>query len=107
MLLFAPFFGMTFILLSNSYCYQTQVQLLAAQESNTERQVLGKRKDGFTEEAGNPGEMVDSRPKEPASHSPGFARRFYRERRKGLCAEERAVGAWSARGHPSDWLVVR
>ena len=49
--------------------------------------MLGKKKDSFIEEASNPGEKVDSCPKEPAPNSPGFARRLYKEKRKGLCAE--------------------
>lgn len=50
---------------TDSICYWTQVQLFIAQEPNTKRQVLGKRKDTFIEEASNPGEKVDSCPKEP------------------------------------------
>ena len=37
-----------------------QIQLLITQEFNTESQVLGKRKDSFAVETGNPGEKVDS-----------------------------------------------
>ena len=69
--------------------------------------MLGKRKDSFIEEAGSPGEKTDSCPKGPSPHSLGFAQRFYREKRKGLRAGERHVGAWSAHGPSSDWLVVR
>ena len=50
--------------------------------------MLGKRKDSFIEEASNSGEKVDSCPKEPIIHSPGFAQRLYREKRKGLHARE-------------------
>ena len=39
--------------------------LLVTQESNVERQVSGKRKENFMEEAGSPGEKVGSCPKEP------------------------------------------
>ena len=63
-------------------CYRTQVQLLIPQKSKTERQVLCKRKYSFFEEAGHPGEKMDSCPKEPTLNSPGFARRLYREKRK-------------------------
>ena len=48
--------------------YQTQVQLFVAQEINIERQVLGKRKDSFLEEASNSEKKVDSCPKEPTHH---------------------------------------
>ena len=61
---------------ANWACYQTQVQLLAVQESNTERQVLGKRKDSFIEETGNPGEKVDSCPKEPTPSCPSGGKSF-------------------------------
>ena len=53
--------------------------------------MLGERKDSFTEEAGNPGEKVDSCPKEPTPNSPGFAWRLYREKRKGLHAREGVI----------------
>ena len=45
-------------------CYQTQVWLLVAQHPNTEKQVVSRRKDSFFEEGGNPGEEVDSCPKD-------------------------------------------
>lgn len=51
-----------------SSCYQTQVWLLLTQESKTERRVLARGKDRYIEEADNPGEQVDSCPKEPTSH---------------------------------------
>lgn len=57
---------------------------------------MGKRKDSFIEEASTPGEKMDSCPKEPATPFPGFAWGLYMEKRKGLCAEERVVGVWSA-----------
>lgn len=41
------------------------VWLLVAQVSNTERQILAKRKHSFIEETGNPGERVGLGPKEP------------------------------------------
>ena len=50
------------------YCYLTQVGLLIAQESNTERQILGKRKDSFIEKAGNPREKADSCPRDSSPH---------------------------------------
>ena len=53
--------------------------------------MLGKRKDSFIEEAGNPGEKEDSCPKEPPPGSPGFAQRLYMKKRKGLCAEEGVI----------------
>ena len=43
-----------------SVCFESTFWLLVAQASNTERQVLGKRKDSFTEEASSPREKVDS-----------------------------------------------
>lgn len=58
------------------YCYLTQVWLLITQESNTERQILGKRKDNFIEKAGNPREKVDSCPKESSPHWNQRARVF-------------------------------
>lgn len=70
----------------------TQVQLLVAQESNTERQVWGKWKDSFIEEAINPREKGDSCPK-PNSPLLMRARAFKEEfqwctgGRKGLLAE--------------------
>ena len=54
---------------------------------------MGKRKDSFIEEASNPGEKVDSYPKEPTPNTPGLAQRYYMEKRKGLGAEERVAGA--------------
>lgn len=45
-----------FLVLSEEQYYGTQ-------ESNTERKVLGKRKNSFIEEAGNHWEEVDSSPK--------------------------------------------
>lgn len=54
----------------------TQVRLLVAQESGTERHVVGKRRDSFIEEAGNPGEKVDSCPKAPTSCCPSGNKRF-------------------------------
>ena len=57
-------------------CYLTQVLLLLTQESNTEAQMLGKRKDNFIEGASNPGEEVDSCPKELTSHCQSGARVF-------------------------------
>ena len=61
---------------TDSICYWAQVQLFIAQEPNTKRQVLGKRKDTFTEEASNPGEKVDSCPKEPTPSCPPGGRVF-------------------------------
>ena len=46
--------------------------------------MLDKRKDSFIEEAGDPGEKVDSCPKEPTPNSPGFAQSLYRGNGKGL-----------------------
>ena len=54
--------------------------------------MLGKRQDSFIEEAGSPGEKVDSCPKGPTPRSLSLALRFYREKRKGLRAGERHVG---------------
>lgn len=52
---------------------------------------MGKRKNTFIDEASNPGEKVDSCPKESTPNFPGFAQRLYREKRKGLCAGEGIV----------------
>lgn len=82
---------------SASYCYQTWVQLLVTQESDTERQVLSKRKESFTEEAGNPGYKVDLCLKGPTPHSSCFSQGLHREKREGLCAEEGVAG--STHGH--------
>ena len=57
-------------------CSWTQVWLLVIQESNTERQVLGKRKDSFIEEAHNPGEKVGSCPKELTPPCPSGSQSF-------------------------------
>lgn len=48
-----------------------------------------KRKEGFIEQTGNPGEKVDSCPRAP---TPRVLLGNHRERRKGLRAEESAVG---------------
>ena len=56
------FFSRVFSLLS---CCWTQVWLPVTQESNTEREVLGKRKERFIEDVSNPGKKVHSCPKEP------------------------------------------
>ena len=42
--------------------------MLVAQESNTERQVLDRRKDNFIEKRDNPGEKVDLCSKETTPH---------------------------------------
>ena len=57
-------------------CFWTQVWLLVTQESNTERQVLGKRKDSFIEEARNPREKVGSCPKELTPPCPSGSQSF-------------------------------
>ena len=44
--------------------------------------MLSERKDSFIEEVRGPGEKVDSCRKEPTPHSPCFAWRFYRKKRK-------------------------
>ena len=72
---------------TDSICYWTQVQLFIAQESNTKRQVLGKRKDTFIEGASNPGEKVDSCHKEPTPSCPpggSFQREISRVYRQWL-----------------------
>ena len=48
--------------------------------------MLGKRKDSFIEETGEPGENMDSCPKERTPNFPGFAWLLYRDKKKGLCA---------------------
>ena len=69
--------------------------------------MLGKRKDSFIEEAGNPGEEVDSCPKEQTPDSPGFTQKLYWKRRRGYILRRGLWGMLSAHGHSSDWLVVR
>ena len=51
-------------------------QYYGTQESNTERKVLGKRKNSFIEEAGNHWEKVDSSPKEPTPHCQSGGKSF-------------------------------
>ena len=46
----------------------------------------------FIAESGNPGEKVDSCPKEPTPPSPGFVKKLRRKQRKGLHAEESVLG---------------
>lgn len=70
-------------------CYQTQVWLLVAQYPNTEKQVVSRRKDSFFEEGGNPGEEVDSCPKDqlpPANQSSKGEFLGRTDGRRGLCA---------------------
>ena len=60
---------------------------LRKEEYNTERRMLGERKDRFVEEAWSPREKVGSHPKDLPPNSPGFAQSLNREKKKGLCAE--------------------
>ena len=46
--------------------------------------MLGKRKDSFIEEADNPEEKVNSCPREPAPHFPGFAQELCKEKRRAV-----------------------
>ena len=67
---------------------KTHAQRLFAQESNTERQVLDKRKDNLIKEASNPGETETRVTK---NQIPRFAQRLPGEKRKELCVGEGAV----------------
>ena len=55
---------------------------LRKEEYNTERRMLGERKDRV-EEAWSPGEKVGSHPKDLPPNSPGFAQSLNREKKKG------------------------
>ena len=50
------------------FVIELNIWLPITQESNTERQVLCKRKESFSKEAGNPGEKADSHSKESIPH---------------------------------------
>ena len=50
------------------FVIELNVWLPITQESNPEGQVLWKRKESFSKEAGNPGEKVDSHSKESIPH---------------------------------------
>jgi len=76
-------------------CYQTQVQLLIAQESNADRQVLGKRKASFIEEVRNPGENVKSCPKEPTPTCQVLLRDYIGKRRRDYLLGTGLWGPWS------------
>ena len=63
--------------------------------------MLHKKKESFTEEIGSPGDKVDSCPKESIPHSLDFVCSQYKEKRKGLYAEER-VAAYMIRS----WILL-
>ena len=98
-------------------CYQTLVQVFVIQELNTERQILNKRKDNFVEEDRNPGEKVDSCPKEQtppcwlgAKFFKGVFQGCIGEGRR-LCAEQhiwlwQSFWNWSCGGLISIILIV-
>ena len=69
--------------------------MLVAQESNTERQVLDRRKDNFIEKGDNPGEKVDSCPKETTPHCQQGTRDF-KEVFPGCVGRERRLHAEAA-----------
>ena len=50
-----------------------------AEGSNAKRQMLGKRKGSFTEEAGSPGEKGNSCPREPAPQLPVRGQAIFRD----------------------------
>ena len=66
--------------------------MLVAQESNTERQVLDRRKDNFIEKGDNPGEKVDLCSKETTPHCQQRTRDF-KEVFQGCVGGERRLHA--------------